>query len=100
MLAYQHFPRCKRCGGSNAPIVEGLHIGATLKVDSKWCDPASMAVLALNPKTDKYDRVVRVHLARPDLRDRRGHHTCCVCGGPTRNVLDGEAWCDKCERYQ
>lgn len=38
--------------------------------------------------------------ARLDQLDRRGGPICAKCGGKTRTVLDGEAWCDACGRYQ
>jgi len=50
---------------------------------------------------EQYIPVVRtVTYRRPDQIGKRGGPICCVCGGRTRTVLDGEAWCDKCERYQ
>ena len=30
----------------------------------------------------------------------RGFHLCEECGCGTRSVLDGEAWCSNCQRYQ
>jgi len=41
-----------------------------------------------------------VELKAPDAFLKRGHHTCEECGQPTKQVLDGEAWCQKCGRYQ
>lgn len=83
MLAFKHFPKCSICGGSNAPIIDGKH------TSKSFCEPY---MLLANGQ--------RLKLALPELRDKRGHHTCCVCGSSTRSVLDGEAWCDKCQRYQ
>lgn len=57
-------------------------------------------VLRWNPETRQYDIPDRIKLARPDQYGRRGGPICAVCGGPTRTVLDGEAWCDRCKRYQ
>ena len=31
---------------------------------------------------------------------KRGYKYCQLCGGDTRPILDGEAWCDTCQRYQ
>lgn len=33
-------------------------------------------------------------------KGRRGFHICEACGGDTETVLDGEAWCTTCKRYQ
>lgn len=53
-----------------------------------------------NPKTSKHDIPVIVTYARPDLINDRGGRICAQCGGKTRMVLDGEAWCGRCKRYQ
>jgi len=42
----------------------------------------------------------RLMYAKPELENDRGGPLCCVCGRNTRSVLDGEAWCDHCKRYQ
>lgn len=53
-----------------------------------------------NPETRRYDRVRRVKLVQSDQYDRRGGPVYTICGGETRTVLDGEAWCDRCRTYQ
>ena len=53
-----------------------------------------------NPETGAFDIPHEMVLARPDQEGRRGGPICCICGGPTRTVLDGEAWCDRCGGYQ
>ena len=63
-------------------------------------EPYQTTAYAYNPLTGQYDIPKRVFYLRPDLIGRRGYHICAKCGGLTRMVLDGEAWCDQCERYQ
>lgn len=55
-----------------------------------------------NPDTKRCDiRDEReITYNRPDQIGVRGGSICAVCGGQTRSVLDGEAWCDRCRRYQ
>lgn len=36
---------------------------------------------------------------RGDAWRRHSGLTCPWCGGEVRSVLDGEVWCDACERY-
>lgn len=60
----------------------------------------TITLLEWNPETGKYDTPKEVVLARPDQYGRRGGPICAICGGPTRTVLDGETWCDKCGTYQ
>jgi hypothetical protein len=90
---------CGRCGMGRkmdiCPVVRaddptaGDKLPENVKVFWKW-----------NPDTDKYDIPYGKTLVRPDQWDRRGGPICAVCGGKTRTVLDGEAWCDNCGRYQ
>jgi len=61
---------------------------------------ALMRFWRLNPETKKYDIPVMKEVKHPELINRRGYGKCAVCGNLTRSVLDGEAWCDNCERYQ
>ncbi|MCL6560898.1 MAG: hypothetical protein K6U74_19320 [Firmicutes bacterium] len=55
----------------------------------KWC-----------PETETYEDPREVALARPDQYGRRGGPICAICSGPTRQALDGEAWCGRCGVYQ
>lgn len=48
--------------------------------------PITRRFLKWNPMTQQHDR--------------RGGPICCICGGQTRSVLDGEAWCERCGTYQ
>ncbi len=62
--------------------------------------PSTITIRAWNPATRRFDLDVDARLAHPDQRRRRGGPICCVCGGPTYPVLDGEAWCGACGLYQ
>lgn len=62
--------------------------------------PASVTMRRWNAGTKQYDIPVQVELARPDQYERRGGPVCAICGGSTKPVVDGEAWCPKCGIYQ
>lgn len=60
----------------------------------------TVVVYRWNPETKRHDIPVEFKLARPDQYGNRGGPVCAFCGGRTRPVLDGEAWCNRCETYQ
>jgi hypothetical protein len=53
-----------------------------------------------NQRLARIQELRNLGYARPDLYWQRGGAICARCGGKTRSVLDGEAWCDACKRYQ
>lgn len=73
LIEGQEAPICRFCKGGSAPIVDGQHLG----VD--WCDKQA---------------------ASEGRFPKRGGAVCHVCQQSTRSVLDGEAWCDYCKRYE
>ena len=38
-------------------------------------------------------------MRRREYRPRHPGTTCPLCAGVVRTVLDGESWCDACQRY-
>ena len=52
------------------------------------------------PEMEKIEELQAQGWARSEFYYKRGHHICAKCGEFTRSVLDGEAWCDNCQRYQ
>ena len=73
-----------------------------VSIDGEAPEPMSKKTLLDAGGLSQYLKFItkESNYARPDLVGDRGYHTCAQCGGSTRIVLDGEAWCDQCERYQ
>lgn len=75
---------CRYCNGKDGIIKDGTHKGSWLFHMGKACQ----------------EELIKQGWKRPELINDRGGCICAKCGGKTRSCLDGESWCNKCQRYQ